>query len=245
MKKSLTLIILLQSCICMAQTQFNDSVTHMVKLASSGSLNNTEDGVTYLLNNSAQYSVKKKRFVLNSNSSWIYGDALKVLTNNDFVSTLDFNLYDRKYKNFYYWGLVNFTSSFSLKINEQLQNGLGLAYRFINKDWMMLSISDGIIYERSNLILEDSTKLKYATFRNSLRIQFNAKYKDLIAFTSQGFWQPSLSYGDDYILTANASLSVKIWKWLSLNSTVNYNKLSRTNKENFTLTYGIVAQRFF
>jgi len=243
MKKLFALILLLYSM--NATAQFNDSVTYMIKVAATGNLNRTNDGLTYLFNNSAQFSVKKKRFTLNSNNSWVYGNALNKLTNNDVVSTLDFNFYSKKFKNLYYWGLVNFTSSYSLKINEQLQNGLGLAYRFINQDGVMLSLSDGILFEHSNIIQEDNTELMYETFRNSLRLQFNYKYKELLTFTSQGFWQPSLSYGNDYIITANASLAIKIWKWMSLTTAVNYNRLSRTDKENLTFTYGIVAQRFF
>jgi hypothetical protein len=217
----------------------------MLKIASTGNLNRTNDGLTYLLNNGIQFGIKKQRFTLNSNSTWVYGNALGSLTNNDVVSTLDFNFNNKKIKDFYYWGLINFTSSYSLKINEQLQNGAGLAYRFINKNGIMLSVSDGILFERSNIIQGDASELKYQTFRNSLRMQFNLKYKELITFTSQGFWQPSLQYSDDYIVTANVSLAFKIWKWVSLTTSMNYNRLSRTDKENLTFTYGIVAQRFF
>ena len=243
MRKLFTLLFLLQSYITVAQ--FNDSTNYMIKVASTGNLNHTEDGFTYLLNNSLQYGIKKKNFVLNFNTSWIYGNALNVLTNNDVVSTLDFNIYDKKYKDLYYWGLINFTSSYSLKINEQIQNGVGAAYKIINKNGFMFGVSEGILFENSDLILQDQSKLSYHTFRNSLRLQFNAKYKELITFTSQGFWQPSLNYGNDYIITANANLAIKILKWLNLTTSMTYNKLSRTNKENFTLTYGIVAQRFF
>jgi hypothetical protein len=243
MRKLFTLLCLLQSYFGIAQ--FNDSTHYMVKLASSGNLNHTSDGFTYLLNNSIQYGIKKEAFVLNFNSSWVYGNSLNVLTNNDVVSTLDFNIYDHKYKDLYYWGLVNFTSSFSLKINEQIQNGVGAAYKLINKNGFMLGLSDGILFESSDIFLEDNSRLTYHTFRNSLRLQFNVKYKELVVFTSQAFWQPSLSYGNDYIITTNANLAIKIWKWLSFNTSLTYNKVSRTDKENFILTYGIVAQRFF
>lgn len=225
--------------------QFSDSVHHRVKVAASGTFNRTSDGVTYLLNNSANYSVKKQRFVMNANTAWLYGSNPAKLTNNDVNSSLDFNVYNKKNPDFYYWGLVNFTSSYSLKINEQIQSGLGLAYRVINREGLMFSVSDGLIYERSNIIQPDSNELRYQTFRNSLRLQLNYKYKDIIIITGAGFWQPSLQYANDYIITTNLNIGFKIWRWVTLNTTLNYNIVSRTEKENFIITYGIVFERFF
>lgn len=227
-----------------SMAQFSDSVHHMIHLSSSGTFNRTDDGLTYLLNNSVKYSLRKKRFVMNSSNSWIYGNTPEKLTNNDFSSALDFNLYTRKSR-FYYWGLVNFTSSFSLKIRGQLQSGLGAAYRFIDREDMMIGVSDGFLYERSSVIQEDQQVLDYQTFRNSLRLQFRYKYKELITFSSTGFYQPSLNYGGDFIITANASLGIKIWKWLSFTTSVAYNQVSRTRRETTLITYGLVAERFF
>lgn len=224
--------------------QFSDSVHHMVNLSLSGNFNRTNDGVTYLLNNGVKYSMRKQKFVMNSTSLWVYGNTPGKLTNNDFSSALDFNLY-KTFPHFYYWGLINFTTSYSLKIEEQLQTGLGAAYRVIDKDNMMFSISDGFLFERSNIIQEDGTDLGYQTFRNSLRLQYRLKYKELITFNGIGFYQLSLNYGGDFIITANASLAIKLWKWLSFNTAVNYNNISRTQRENVQFTYGLVAERFF
>ncbi|WP_118951124.1 DUF481 domain-containing protein [Taibaiella helva] len=226
------------------RAQFSDSVHHMINVSSSGTFNRTADGLTYLLNNGVKYSVRKKSFVMNSTTAWIYGNTPDKLTNNDFNTTLDFNLY-ATFPHFYYWGLVNFTSSFSLKIKEQLQSGLGVAYRLIDREQMMFSISDGFLYERSNIIQEDQSELSYHTFRNSLRLQYRLKYKELLTFNSAGFYQPSLNYGGDFIITANASLGIKVWKWLSFTTTFTYNNVSRTRRENILFTYGLVAERFF
>lgn len=226
------------------RAQLSDSVHNMINISSSGTFNRTADGLTYLLNNGVKYSMRKKSIVLNSTTSWIYGNTPDKLTNNDFNSALDFNLY-KTFPHFYYWGLLNFTSSYSLKIKEQLQGGLGAAYRLIDGEQMMLSISDGILYERSNIIQEDQSELGYYTFRNSLRLQYRFRYKDLLTFNSAGFYQPSLNYGGDFIITANASLGIKVWKWLSFTTTFTYNNVSRTNRENVLFTYGLVAERFF
>lgn len=181
---------------------------------------------------------------MNVNSAWIYGNTPEKLTNNDFNATLDFNLY-KTFPHFYYWGLVNFTSSYSLKIKEQMQSGLGAAYRLIDQKDIMLNISDGILFERSNIIQEEGTELGYQTFRNSLRLQFRLQYKELLTFNSVGFYQPSLQYGGDFIVTANISLGIKVWKWLSFTTAFTYNKVSRTQRENTLITYGLVAERFF
>lgn len=226
------------------RAQFSDSVHHMVNVSASGTFNRTNDGTTYLLNNGLKYSIRKQRFVMNSTSAWIYGNTPEKLTNNDFTTALDFNIY-ATLPRFYYWGLVNFTSSFSLKIREQMQTGLGAAYRLIDKEHMMLSISDGILFERSNVFREDQSLLEYQTFRNSLRLQYRYKYKELLTFNGTGFYQPSLQYGGDFIITANASLGIRVWKWLSLNTTVTYNNVSRTQRENLLFTYGLVFERFF
>jgi hypothetical protein len=246
MRLKLLLLCLLFTAFYSSQTlaQFSDSVHHMVNVSLSGNFNRTNDGVTYLLNNGLKYSLRKQKFVMNSTSLWVYGNTPQQLTNNDFTSALDFNLY-KTFSHFYYWGLINFTTSYSLKIKEQLQTGLGAAYRVIDKDNMMFSVSDGILFERSNIIQEDGADLGYQTFRNSLRLQYRLQYKELITFNGIGFYQPSLQYGGDFIITANASLALKVWKWLSFNTAVSYNNISRTQRENVQFTYGLVAERFF
>lgn len=226
------------------QAQFNDTIHHFAQLTGTGNFNRTGDGITYLLNHAAKYSMRRESVVMNTQASWIYGATPQKQTNNDFISSLDFNLY-KTFPHFYYWGLVNYTSSYSLKINGQLQTGLGVAYRIVDRSDIMFSISNGILFERSNIIQEDQQQLEYQTFRNSLRLQFRMKINDLLTFNSVGFYQPSLQYRNDFIITGNVSLGIKVWKWLSFNTTLNYNNISRTQRENILITYGFVAERFF
>lgn len=182
--------------------------------------------------------------MLNAGAKWLYGANPQTLTNNDVNATLDANLY-KTFPHFYYWGLVNFTSSYSLHIHQQLQTGVGAAYRFIDQKNMMLSVSDGILYEHSNVINEEGNDYKYETFRNSLRLQYRVSHRDWLKYRFTGFYQPSLQYGNDYIISVVSGFDIKLWKWLSANASFTYNKITRTNRENILITYGIVAEHFF
>ena len=110
---------------------------------------------------------------------------------------------------------------------------------------MMFSISNGVLYEYSDIVLEENDSYVYRTFRNSLRLQYRFNYRELITFSSTGFYQPSFRGLNDYIINANASLSIKVWKWVSFSAAVTYNNISRTSRENTLITYGLVAERFF
>lgn len=226
------------------QAQFNDSTHYMAAVTANGNFNQTNDGLTMLYNNSIRFGTKFDRFHFNSSGSWLYGKNPQKVSNNDWNALMDFNLFSN-HPPFYYWGLFNFTSSLSLGINHQFQSGLGVAYRFLDKQNFNFSISNGILYELSNVKTADTDELVYQTFRNSLRVRLNYTYKDIVKASGVMFYQPSLNYRKDYIITSNANIQVKIWKWVSLNTTLSYNKVSRTNKENIIFTYGIIAERFF
>lgn len=237
----LLLFILLPFCVA---AQFSDSVHRQINLTASGSINRTNDAIAYLFNNALKYSMRRDDLRFNFNNSWIYGQQNSRLTNNDFVSTMDFNLY-KTLPHFYYWGLANFTTAYSLKIDHQVQGGLGVAYNLIDKPHAVLNLSDGVLYEKSEVILTDSTTDRYNTFRNSFRLQFRWKYRDFFTVNGVGFIQNSLSYRDDYILRSNLNLSLKLYKWISFTTGVTYNKVSRTNRENMLFTYGLTFERFF
>lgn len=243
MKRLLTALALLFPCI-VTFAQFSDSIHHKIVVKSTGSFNKTDDGLTYLFNNGVNYSYQNKDFTFNSNAAYVYGNTPEQLTNNDFSTSVNFN-YDKKTNKIYYWGLVNFTSSYSLKVKEQLQSGVGAAYKFIENKKTYFAVSDGFLYERSNIIQEDETDLGYQTIRNSFRVQFSTQYKELLNFKSVGFYQPSLTYGGDFIINANATLGIKVWKWLNFTTSVTYNNVSRTQRENLLFTYGLVAEHFF
>ncbi len=58
---------------------------------------------------------------MNTSLQWFYGRQLELLVNNDFTAAVDFNLYNRKAKRLYYWGLGLYETSVSLKISNRFQ----------------------------------------------------------------------------------------------------------------------------
>ncbi len=227
-------------------SQFNDSIHHQLGANLSGALNRSPVAKTYLLNNGFKYSLNKKKTQLNFNNVWVYGENSGNLTNNDYNAALDFNIFRDNKARLNYWGLAGYTTSYSLKIRNQLQTGLGAAYKLIDKEGVaMLRISDGILYEANSILVSDSIKENYSTFRNSLRVQLRLYYKKIISFESTGFWQPSLEYKNDYIINTQVALNIKLLQWLSLSTRYNYNRINRTDKENMLFTYGIVIDHYF
>lgn len=230
---------------CDSFGQFNDTVNYYIHFASTGNINKTSEGTSYLLNNNFRYSISKKSISLNTTNSWMYGKQLGNLTNNDFFSGLDFNLYKTLY-NFYYWGLGSYEKSVSLKINHRLQTGAGIGYNLVNRKNTLVILSDGILYEKGDLYDNPETGTnEYEIFRNSFRLKFRVIIREIIVIEGYDFLQHALSDRKDYIIKSNTSLSVKLKKWLSLTSAVTYNKLSATGRENLLVTYGISIERYF
>jgi hypothetical protein len=224
--------------------QFSDSVHHQVAVSATGNINSTNDATSSLLSNTLRYSLRKKTVRLNFNNSWVYGQQGEKLTNNDYNATLDFNLY-KTLPHFYYWGLGSYATSFSLKIEHQAQAGVGAAYNIIDHEEGQLNISDGILYERSSILVNDTVQEDHRTFRNSFRLQFRYQYAGRITFSGNGFLQHSFSDSHDYLIRANVGLALKVYKWISLTAAVAYNRAQRTNRENLLFTYGLTAERFF
>ena len=243
MKKTLTIWVgLFYTTIAFAQ--FSDSTNYLISYGSTGVINKTNNTKSYVFTNALKLAVRKKSISLNSATTWIYGWQQDNITNNDFSSTLDFNLY-KTLPRFYYWGLAAYDRSYSLKINHRLQAGLGAAYSFVDKEAAYVNISDGILYEASNLTINDSTKSIYHTLRNSLRIRYRFVISDIVILDATHFWQPSLSDAKDYIIKSNTALSVKLRKWLSLTTAANYNRVNRTNRENLLITFGVTVEKYF
>lgn len=245
MRKVLLLISLFILSINITLAQFNDSIHHYLNVNLAGTLNRSPTAETYLFNNSIKYSLNKKRTQLNFNNGWVYGLNTGKLTNNDYVSSLDFNVFRDKDSRFNYWGLAAFTSSYSLKVRHQFQSGLGAAYKLVDQPYMFLRISDGFLYENSTITIQDTLKENYSTVRNSLRVQLRLYHNKLVSFEGVSFWQPSLEDSKDYIFTSQLGLNIKLVKWLSLSTKFNYNKISRTRKENTLFTYGILIEQYF
>ena len=241
------ILLLLLGCFVQVKAfaQFNDSVHHNLGVNFSGTLNRSPVAKTYLLNNGFKYSLSKKKTQLNFNNAWVYGENSGKLTNNDYNASLDFNIFRDHKARLNYWGLAGYTTSYSLKVLNQLQTGLGAAYKVVDREYAMLRISDGILYENNSILQADSTKQNYGTIRNSLRVQLRLYYKKIISFESTGFWQPSLQYKNDYIINTQLALNIRLLQWLSLSTRYNYNRISRTDRENMLLTYGIVIDHYF
>jgi len=223
-----------------AYGQYNDTTYHHIMLSSTGSINKTNNDRAYLLNNSLSFGIKKKDIVLNSTSTWIYGKQNSSLTNNDFSSTLYFNLY-KTFKHFYYWGLANYNTSYSLKVNNQLLAGLGVAYSVLDKKDAYINLSDGILYDQSNLLAD----LNYNTYRNSFRLQYHFVLKELITLDGSHFLQSSLNNEHDYIIRSTSTLGIRLRKWISLTTSLNYNKMNITHSDNLNFTYGLVLDKYF
>jgi hypothetical protein len=227
-----------------SNSQFSDSVHHYVRYGLSGIINRTNDGRSFVLNNALAFNVKKTKIDYNFSNSWIYGRQNTSLLNNDFSSVLNVDILKNAHR-LYYWALGSFTSSYSLKIRNQFQSGVGFGYSIIRKSNAELVISDGILYESGDLKLANGTHQVYNLFRNSLRLKYLWRISDKFELNGMHFWQPSLESLNDYIIRSSSGLSLKLNKWLSLNTTVTYNKISRTNKENLLINFGLIAERYF
>jgi hypothetical protein len=166
--------------------------------------------------------------------------------NNDFTAAVDFNLYNRKAKRLYYWGLGLYETSVSLKINNRFQAGLGAGYNIIDRPNAIVIVSDGILYEKSDLYQDvEGASTDYETYRNSFRLKYRWVIKNRVTLDGTGFLQHSLSDRHDYIIKSNASASIKLIKWLSFTTALTYNKISETERENLLLTFGLTVEKYF
>lgn len=226
-----------------ANAQYNDSTFYHVSFAPTGSINKANGNTAYLLNNNLKFNIRKKVISFNFTNTWIYGRQNAGLTNNDYSSFVDFNLYKGP-EHFYYWGLVNYNTSYSLKINNQLLAGGGIAYSFIDKPNAYLNLSNGLLYDTSDLLI-DGNRSVYHTYRNSLRLAMKFNINNIIAIESSTFLQNSLDRRYDYIIRSTNSLQLKLRSWLSVSSTLNCNRQNRTNSENLLFTYGLNFEKYF
>ncbi len=242
-----TVIFLFLACKC-THAQFSDSVHHYLGYAATGIINQTDAANSFVLNNSIKFNVNKKNKFFNSSAAWIYGKQNGVQTNNDFTSAIDFNIYKVTptiSPRLYYWGLITYEKSFSLKVNDRFQGGVGIGYNVSEKKDASIVLSDGILYEYSNLKIDSITNDEFNTMRNSLRLKYHFVFKGIITLDGVHFWQQSLSSWDDYILKSNSSLSVKLKKWLNITSGLNYNKVNRTKSKNLLFTIGLSVDYYF
>jgi len=238
-------ILLLAFCCENTHAQYNDSVNYYAGLVSNGTINNTATSKAYVLTNILKFGIRKKKFAFNTNNSWLYGEQQGRLTNNDFNSQADFSMYSKVDSRFYYWGLGNYATNFSLKINNQYQVGAGAACNLINKKSAYINVSNGILYEYSNLKVNDSTNDIYNTYRNSFRLSVRFTFKDFVTLNAVGFHQQSFNNANDYILKSTAGMNIRIVKWLSFSTALTYNRINRTGRENLLFNYGLAVDKYF
>lgn len=243
MKRIVLLLLALFYCFT-TFAQFSDSVHYYVKYASTGSVNRTNDGNSFLLNNNLGFKISKKRISMNTAASYVYGKQDHSMTNNDVSAAMDVSAY-RGEKKFYYWGLANYDKSYSLKINNRFQGGGGIAYDVIHRPNVTLNLSDGVLFEASDLYLQDTIPDVYQTVRNSFRLSYKWVIKNMVVLEGANYLQNSLAHGNDYIIKCNNSLSVKLRSWLSVTAAMTYNKLNRTDRENLLINYGLTVEKFF
>jgi hypothetical protein len=238
-------LIMLWGCSLHAFSQYNDSTHHYVNYVSTGTINKTNEGSSYVLNNALRFSISRKEYSLNTTNSWVYGKSLSDVSNNDFFSALDGNLY-KTWDHFYYWALASYEKSLSLKINHRLQAGAGVGYSIFDRETLRVVLSDGILHERSDLYdTPEEGANQYDVFRNSFRLKFRAVIREVIVLEGTDFVQHALSDRKDYIVKSTTSVSVKLKKGLSLTGAIVYNKLSKTQRENLLVTYGLTYERYF
>src|SRR5664279_3419135 len=104
--------------------RIRDSIRYHLAIATTGSLNQSTNTNTYLMNNTVRFGAARRLFSTNFSGSYVYGSSNHALTNNDVLISVDGNLYQQRSK-FFYWILLNYTSSYSLKIKGLFQSGAG------------------------------------------------------------------------------------------------------------------------
>ena len=224
-------------------SQFNDTTHYYVGIASTGTYNKTNTNSTFLLSNTLRAGIRQKKYAFNTMNKFLYGENGPRLVNRDLTSVWDFNYYS-KVKRLYAWSLLTYNSIYSLKVNHQLQSGFGLAYDLIDNQKVQINISDGILYDFTEVVLNDSTNDKYQTFRNSFRLQYKMTAGNL-NFRVAGFIQNSFEYKNDFIIKSDATLAYRLRKFLSLTMQASYNRMNRTGRETLFITYGLSFEKYF
>lgn len=206
---------------------------------------------SYIFTNMFRLSLLSRATTINWSNSYVYGKSAGLLTNNDFNSTLDVNLY-QSIQHFYYWALGSYTTSYSLAINAQEQIAAGVGYNIIDKKKNILLISDGPLYEVGNLydslygqdVFGDAYQLdRYQVLRNSFHIYYHLLAHNIFTFDGSFFYQNAFNDISDYIVKLNLGMSVKLNKWLSFTTTYLYNKFTRTNTKNQIFNVGLTIAK--
>lgn len=226
--------------------QFSDTVNYHIKAAATGNMNRTNTGTTSIFNNAVGFDISKRHVSLNSSAAYIYGRNPLQKTNDDFLAVTNADFLQSVSK-LYYWALASYEKSFSLKVDNRFQVGGGVGYTFVREPNSLVILSNGLLFETADLSQKDQYgRTAYQTLRNSLRLKFRFAFKDnFITVDGTEFLQNSLSEGKDYILKLNTNVSVRLYKWLSLTATFNYNRMNVIGTENLFLSYGLMFDKYF
>jgi len=228
-----------------------DTIRYHLNAMTTGIINNTNSGNSYILNNVLKFTLSKKLVSLDLSGSWVYGKTAGILTNNDISGAADVSFL-RSVHRLYYWGLADYTSSVSLNIISQFQAGGGIAYGIISTKHANLILSDGLLYEKGDLY--DSLYSRngniyqhdiYQVGRNSFRLSYHWAISQLLTLDGTGFFQNSLSAFNDYVINTNQTASVRLKKWLSFTTSLAYNRFTRTNRENSIFSFGMTIDKRF
>ena len=225
-------------------SQFTDSARHFVGYSGTGIVNSTETTHSYVFRNNLQAGITGRNMSANGSFTWVYGKLNKVKSNNDYETAVDVD-YRIDSNRFKVWLLGTYDKSLSLKINKRYQVGSGLSYDVFKQNNNRINLSDGLLYESSDLILPTNENDVYHTWRNSLRVKYVFHIKDIFEVSGIHFLQNSLSDKNDYNIRSQSALSVKVFKWVSITTAITYNKLNRLNRENFLLTIGVGMRKYF
>jgi len=228
----------------LAYAQFSDSTHYYTNFTTSGSINRANSDIAYLMNDGFKFIIKKKSVWFNFDNNWAYGKQNSALTNNDYSSVFEVNVY-AAFPHFFYWGLANYNTSYSLKVNNELLAGAGIAYSIIDRKNAYLNVSDGVLYDTSDLTLPDNNRDVYQTYRNSFRLSFKFGIDDKFELNSKSFLQNSFQNSSDYIIKSTTNFSFKLNKWLDLTTALTYNRQNRTQGENLLFTYGLTLEKYF
>ena len=77
-----------------ADSSHHTDITHYhFSFTGTGTVNNSNSVSSYLLNNACTFSIVKKSATLNFSNNWVYGESNGLLTDNDYSSKIDFDIY--------------------------------------------------------------------------------------------------------------------------------------------------------
>lgn len=234
MKIIYTILLILFSSNISAQLFQQDTTAKLkMNISLKGYFNNTSTSQTILGSESFSTTYKTKRIEYNTFTTYIWGRTNEKMTNDD-IST-GFYVDIRKDRRLYTWLVGQYDKSLSLDIDYRFQSGSGLGFFIVREKGFYINLSNGLICE-TNSIEQD------IFLRNSSRLKFNLKHKNL-SLESTTYYQPSLCHNGDIIFKNLNTLDLKINGGLSFQISLMNNYVSVQDKKNLLYTIGFNYQR--